>query len=229
MKLICLTGIDGSGKTTITRKLVEALNDQGYPAVYVYGRTDPFISRFIMNMGRSTILRQYNQWAHYDVYHSSKKRVMRNPLLRWIYTGTIWLDYYLQASFKLLPMVFSRKLIILDRYVYDTIISDLAVHLEYSHSQISQLIRRSFFLLPKPTLTFLIDLPAEIAFARKNDVPHLHFLSERRNLYLELLRRPEVIRLNGEESIEKLVENILSTILLKNPLPKTGTDVLQKA
>ena len=62
MKLICLTGIDGSGKTTLARSLARTLDEQGIPATSIYGRTYPVLSRALMLLGRIILLRGTDLW-----------------------------------------------------------------------------------------------------------------------------------------------------------------------
>jgi dTMP kinase len=212
MKLICLTGIDGAGKTTLARNLVGALRSQGQSATYVYGRTYPVISRLLMALGRATLLRQHDQWQAYQSYNADKKQTMRNPLLAFVYTTAILVDYYAQIWLKLLPHLFSRRIVVLDRYVYDTVISDLTVHLNYSPAQTEQAIERGLRWLPTPMLTALIDLSEEVAFSRKDDVPHIEYLQERRSWYLQLESRPEVKKVNGENPQEAVLQTVLSQI-----------------
>ncbi len=212
MKLICLTGIDGAGKTTLARNLVETLRTQGKSAIYVYGRTYPVVSRLLMALGRATLLRQHDQWQAYQSYNADKKETMRNPLLAMIYTAAILLDYYAQIWWKLLPHLFSGRIIVLDRYVYDTVISDLTVHLNYSVAETERAIERGLRWLPTPMLTALIDLSEEVAFSRKDDVPHIEYLQERRSCYLQLESRPEVKKVNGESPPNTVLQAVLSQI-----------------
>lgn len=209
MKIICITGIDGSGKTTLARKIVADLQNKGIKAQYTYGRTYPVLSRFIMFVGRKIFLRKHNQWQEYQEYHFEKKNKMKNPILRWVYTAAILFDYFIQIWFKLLPFSFSSRVIILDRYIYDTVISDLAVHLNYTADQARRAIQLGLHFVPMPSLTILIDLDPKIAFSRKNDVPHLDYLTERRMWYLMLAKRAEVIKINGEETADYVLQETL--------------------
>lgn len=212
MNLVCVTGIDGAGKTTLARNIAVALRQQGRPAVYVYGRIYPVISRLLMALGRITLLRRDDPRRDYGAYTTSKKRTMCNPLLAWPYTAAVLLDYYIQIWFKLLRHLFSRRIIVSDRYIYDTVISDLTVHLNYSPAQTERAIERGLRLLPTPMLTILIDLPEQVAFSRKADVPHIDYLRERRGWYLRLAARPEVERFDGAGSPESLLQASLSRI-----------------
>lgn len=212
MKLITITGIDGTGKTTLARNTAVALHAQGIPAVYVYGRTYPVISRVLMFLGRKTMLRSKDQWQDYEGYSADKKQKMRNPVLALVYTVAILIDYYVQIWLKLLPHLGSRRVVVSDRYLYDTVISDLAVHLNYSEVQTDSAIRLGLALLPKPALTVLIDVPEEVAFARKDDVPHIDYLRERRAWYLRLSRRPRVRCFDGQTAPEQLVIDLVNAI-----------------
>ena len=209
MQLICITGIDGTGKSTLARNTVSALRRQGVDAVYVYGRTYPVISRALMALGRMTLLRRKNIWRDYHRYTSSKKQAMRNPVLVWAYTSAILTDYFVQVWLKLLPHLLARRVVVADRYVYDTVISDLAVHLNYTEKQLECALRRTLKLVPAPLLTVLIDVPPEVAFARKDDVPHVDYLRERREWYIRLARWPRVALLDGQRPPQELVQALL--------------------
>jgi thymidylate kinase len=212
MRLVCIVGIDGAGKTTLARSLVTALQQQGEPAVYLYGKTWPAISRLLMSLGRVVLLGSHDIWQDHDLYTSSKKQTMRSPLLSGLYTVAIWLDYYSQIWVKLAPHLFSQRTVVADRYVYDVVIGDLAVHLNYSLAKADRVIDRALRLLPRPGVTILLDLPEEVAFLRRSDVPHVNYLRERRPWYVRLAGRPEVWRLNGETSSGELLKRVLERI-----------------
>jgi thymidylate kinase len=212
MKLVCITGIDGTGKTTLARNTAAALGRRGLPAVAIYGRTYPVLSRALMALGRAAMLRGKDQWRDYAGYTADKKRTMRNPLLATTYTAAILLDYYLQLWLKLLPHLFSGRVVVSDRYLYDTIISDLAVHLGYTAAQTARAIALGLRALPMPLLTVLVDVPEEVAFARKDDVPHIDYLRERRPWYAGLRDRPEVIPFDGQQPPLALAERLADEV-----------------
>jgi dTMP kinase len=192
-----LTGIDGAGKTTLGRCLVEELALQGFPAVYVYGRVCPLISRATMVLGRSLLLRQHNPQDNYPAYAREKQRVMQRRLLAWGYRIAVLADAYVQIWWKLVRYGLGRRIVVCDRYIYDTVISDLAAHLAYTGAQTRVSVERCLRFVPLPALTLLIDLDEEIAFARKRDVLHLDYLRERRGRYQTLIERPEVVMVSG--------------------------------
>ena len=212
MKLICITGIDGAGKTTLARNIVARLQRQGKRSTYLYGRTYPILSRFLMTLGRSVFLRRENIWREYPAYSANKKRLMTNPLFSNIYTLAVLIDYYLQIWIKLLVKSFGNEVLVLDRYIYDTVINDLAVHLCYSEEQTVRAIQRGLRFLPRPVLLALMDIPEEVAIRRKSDIPHIDYLRERRYLYLSLRRLAEIWIINGEKGPDNILEEALERI-----------------
>ena len=170
------------------------------------------LSRLLMALARATVLRKQDLWQDYPAYAASKKQVSRRRALAWPFSASIWLDYMVQIWVKLLFHLPSRGIVVLDRYVYDTVISDLAVHLDYSSDQSMRAIERGLRFLPKPVLTILLDLPEEVAFARKSDMPHVDYLRERRGRYLKLGARAEVEKIDANCSPQDLLEAVLNRI-----------------
>ena len=218
MKIICITGIDGSGKSTLSHMLVDELRNRSIRASYVYGRTYPVLSRLLMAGGRLIFLRKDDPWNNYAGYSNEKKEKMKSPFLRWGYSMAIWFDYLIQVWAKLVIKTPGNRIIVIDRYLYDTVISDLSVHLGMDGNQTLQIINKGFHFLPLPAITFLMDLPEEIAFSRKNDVPHIDYLKERRYLYQYLNERPEVVELNGANELEITMTKILDNLNLQEIL-----------
>lgn len=209
MKIVCITGIDGAGKTTLAHELVSSLKMEGIPSIYLYGRIYPLLSRILMALGRAVWLHGQDQWRNYESYSIKKNETMRNRLFKWMYTSAILVDFYPQIWLKLVLHYYKGRIIVLDRYIYDTVISDLSVHLNYSMRETDMAIDVGLLILPTPEVTFLVDLPEEVAYRRKNDIPHIDYLKDRRRWYHQIVSRPEVQKINGESPIREIVEDML--------------------
>ena len=104
------------------------------------------------------------------------------------------------------PMNYIR-IVVCDRYVIDLLV-DLANNFGYDQKEIIGLCHSWLLaLFPKPDLYFLLDLPAEVAFARKEDVP-LSYLRDRRALYLGLAEFCGAEILDGNVTIGQLKQSI---------------------
>lgn len=211
---ICFTGIDGSGKTTLAKYLTENLNRDKVKVTYVYNRYVPSIFlRFIMSIGKLFFFRRENFHKNYVSYSNAKKTASKNyPSLAKLYQSLLFLDYALQIFFKIKLKLIFKKNIICDRYIYDTIVTDLAVDFNYSNFEVESSLNRLSRFFPKPDFVFLIDLSEEIAFSRKDDVPSIEYLKDRRKTYLYLSKNYGMIKIDGTAPVDELKNEIYEII-----------------
>ena len=204
--LICFTGIDGTGKTTLSKALVESLKIEGIQGKYVYARLTPFILKPFMLVGNSVFLRGRDISKNYSEYSNTKRKaVEKHSFLSRVYKQILLFDYLLQIFFKVkLPLIFGKN-IVCDRYVYDTVINDIP-RSDNSIGNIRLLLEKCFHVAPKPDLAFLIDLSEEIAFQRKDDTPSIEYLKERRRVYLNVGEEYNMIILDGSKDLMELKE-----------------------
>jgi len=212
--LVSFSGIDGSGKTTLSKILVKELKERGVECKYVYGRLEPIISRPLILAGRKIFLRKRDVKKDYKGYLSEKKEVFKKySLFSKIYYYILVLDYTLQLFFKIrLPLLFGKKLIC-DRYVYDTLVMDLVIDFNLNEYQMLRLLNRFFWVVPRPNVAFLIDLDEEIAFHRKSDTPSVDYLRERREVYLRIAEKERMVILDGTEDLQKIKGRVLEIIM----------------
>ena len=211
--LICFTGIDGAGKTTLSEGLVELLNKNGVKCKYVYARLTPFIVKSFMLMGGSIFLHGKDISKNYSEYSNTKKKALiKHSLLSRVYQQILLFDYVIQIFFKVkLPLMFGKN-IVCDRYIYDTVITDLSVDMSYSKERVINMLNNLFRFFPEPDITFLIDVPEEIAYKRKNDTPSIRYLEERRKMYLDVGKEYEMAILDGSKDLNNLKNMIYKII-----------------
>ncbi len=203
--LICFTGIDGSGKSTLARESVSVLKNCGIKSQYAYGRYQPIITKPLIFIGRIFLLGQRDYCENYSEYVYKKRGLFKNCCFSRVYEFLLLLDYLFQAIINVKFPLALRRNVICDRYVYDTVITDLAIDMNYSMQKVERVIRGLFLLLPQPTLTFLIDLPEVDAYNRKKDVPSIEYLRARRRIYLAISKKEGMIVLDGSKTLEKLI------------------------
>lgn len=211
---ICFTGMDGTGKTTLSKELVELLNKKGISCKYVYARLNPLLLKPFILIGKWIFLCGKDISKNYSEYVNRKRKAIeKHPILSKIYQQILLLDYMLQIFFKVkLPLMLGKN-IVCDRYVYDTIVTDLSIDFNYSKEDVKNSFSKILSLFPTPDITFLVDLPEEIAYQRKDDTPSLRYLKERRALYLEIGKEYGMIILEGSKTLEQLKSLIQRRVL----------------
>lgn len=206
---ICFTGMDGTGKTTQAKELTKSFNQRGIKCKYVYARLNPFILKPFILIGEQVFLRKKDIFENYSEYSNIKQEaIKKHSALSEIYKGIMLFDYLIQISINVtLPLILGKS-IVCDRYVFDTIVTDISVDMDYSKEKTMRLLSKLLNLFPKPDMTFLIDVSEEIAFQRKDDTPSVEYLTERRVAYLEVAKEYNMILLDGAGTLEGIKNEI---------------------
>ena len=190
--LIALEGIDGAGKTTQARLLVRWLRRNGVKAVYTSEPTNSEIG---------TLLKQ----------HLSGRRRYTEEIAALLFAA----DRLYHVDKVIAPALRRRYVVVSDRYVHSSIAYQTAA------TGKREWIKQINSLVPKPDLSILIDLPPSQAIERikqrrKYLYEQLRFLESVRQEYIRLVKRREMIRIDGsgdrQEVHKAVVEAVLSLL-----------------
>lgn len=218
-RLVCFIGMDGSGKSALAHSVVRALSERDMNFQYVHSLMQGKLSNPLMATGRFLFARGKSREDDYEGFVSAKRHaVIKRPNLFRLYQAIIFVDYIPQVLWKIVFPLFLNKKILLDRYVYDTVIN-LELNASYNASRVSQTLKLFFSVFPKPSLTFLIDVPEEVAFSRKDDVPDIKHLEERRTLYKRMAKDHKITTLDGTLPLNVLTNKVVEAIFssIRNP------------
>lgn len=192
MVFICFTGIDGSGKTTHAKGSINYLTQEGHRCTYVWAAHRPVLSYFFY---AATKLLGFWKHAQNDQFKDplelapTKIRHRINPL--WLLF--LYIDFQAITLIKVrIPLILGRT-VVSDRYVYDLIMELLLLN-QYS-TGFGQILLQA---VPKPDITFLMDVPEHIAKARHGRP--LQYLAKRRSVYLKLARAWKFVILDTRKS-----------------------------
>lgn len=211
---ICIIGIDGSGKTTLAKRIMSRLAERGVHVRYMWGGYECIFLRPLIVLGKKIFLRGTDPFIDYSNYYNSIRKATKNSIISRIYNALTLAEYYFQIFFKIrIPLLFGKN-IISDRYVYDIFIN-IAANLGYYSIKLKRSLKKFLSFCPNPDIVFFIDVPEEIAFKRKNDIPSLEYLVLRRRLYLDIIRDHNIVALDGTKSIDEL-ENIVINYIVNN-------------
>lgn len=210
---ICFIGIDGSGKTTQAKALAKAMEKDGLRSEYLWGGFEPTIAKPFIAIARRLFLHGKNMFLDYEAHLDTVRDLSKNRFLSTTYHLMTSIDCFINSFWKIKIPLMQGKTIICDRYIYD-IVADHAIDSNYSSQQIRKTLKLYLRFFPTPDILFLIDLPEDIAYQRKDDIPSLHFLSERRKAYLSIANGNEVTVLDGGADRVTLTNAIQNRVAL---------------
>jgi thymidylate kinase len=217
--LFCLTGIDGSGKTTQAQLLVKWLLSQGVKADYIWSRgavrTMRGVFLFIGRraLGTSTY-KITSDKKSYDEYQSHKSKLMDIWLVRTLWSVTTCFEHIVQINLDIRTKLWHGSVIVCDRYLWDSTI-DMAILNKKGPEWLSRRFNRLVWkFVPEPDVTFFIDIHPEEAMQRKNDIPSLEYVTKRALLYRHLAKSGEFVLIDGSQNMETIQNHI--TNMVKN-------------
>ncbi len=202
--LLCVCGIDGSGKSSHAEALRTALECCEVPVRVVWMRG----GYSALSEGVKRLARRSSSRVPRSGDASAKTRVYRGGALRWVWAWWVALE---QVSLAVLRVRLARGLgrtVVTQRYVPDTLV-DLAQRfgVRFAERAPGRFLRR---FTPEPDLILLLDLDGATAFARKPDDWSSEILEVRRALYRGVLEgRPRVVSLDARRPRQQLEHEVV--------------------
>jgi len=215
-KLIVLMGLDGSGKSTQAQMASEWLSRQGIPTEVVWMRGESYITQPVLRVGKALLGAPKEEkrgggiesGKDYERYVDGKQAMFKNRALRAIWRTLTIIDLYITFKLSFRSVSRDTRVVILDRYVYDSLIdidsafgSGGAEAVKMLDSSLLGLFPEPF---PEPDMVFLLEISPEEAMKRKDDIPSIVYLEERHGLYLKFAEITRAIRVDASASIEQV-------------------------
>jgi dTMP kinase len=216
---ICFVGVDGSGKTTLSRYLYEELKKRGYSVSYVWWLEgeNSSLRRFLRKVGRTGCSNLKNTTG--SVKEGEKAAFIK--IFRVLWPKIVLLDY---LRFGLSKVWFRKivqrdRVVIFDRFIYDIILG-LSEEFGFREVERERLLKIFSKLLPNPDLIFIMDVPPEVSYSRKRDeiksIEQAKAIWENyQKLYSSLsnLNCGEIVKIDNAREIEMVKEEILNRTL----------------
>jgi dTMP kinase len=142
--LIVYEGIDGSGKSTSSRKVCEALEASGKPTTIV--------------QWTSFAVRPEEENALFRTADRHRRDTTLGPL-----SYSLWhcADFAYRLEQQVLPALQAGKIVIMDRYKYTAYVRDVIRGLD------EQTVRSFYSFAPEPDLVIYLDVDPAVTYKRK--------------------------------------------------------------
>lgn len=208
-KYIIISGVDGSGKTTVIEGVRKQLEADGKKVGYIWMRYNFKLIRLMHAIAKVTGL-AYKQktemgemWLH---------RFYNNKLFCWFYIRCSYIDNWL-ARKKPIALAKAQKLdyVICDRWVNDIII-DLGSETHKTDILSSKWYHRFQTLLPKESYQFVVIRNRKDVLDCRVENTFNEAFGYRYDLYQQIVNMPEVNLVDNTGTVESSIQQVLDVI-----------------
>lgn len=210
MKTIIISGIDGSGKTSVINALQIELKNRGYTTSYIWLRFNHYLTKIMHAFARiiGLSVKIENEmgtvWQH---------RFYKSPLFCSIYIYATYIDTVISKVKYNRVSSNGSDLVICDRWIPDILV-DLATKTHRENFLSSKWVSAFFKILPKNVFLFIVSRnESQVLDCRlENRIDPDYSL--RNKLYNELMSKNNLQRIDNNGTIENSVNQIISSIQL---------------
>ena len=183
---ICITGIDGVGKTTHVNLLLEHLREKGIKCQYKWLRFHHYLSLPLLvfcrvaGYTRVSTLGGTQKCSYHEFY--------RSKIISMIYPWILLMDTFLSTTVKVyIPMLFGNT-VVCDRFVYDTLI-DLSVATKEPEIHKKLVGKLFLILIPNNAKFVMLILDKQTILSRRPELKDDVTFDERFSLYEQFADR----------------------------------------
>jgi hypothetical protein len=210
---LIVSGIDGSGKTTIIERLMIRLEADGIVCLYRWMRYTHIFVRPLHALAKLGGLSRRHSTPLGTVW---RHEFYRFPIFAWLYIPLTWLDTWVGKA-RLALLVHTKKpdIIICDRWVNDILI-DMAVDFRDPCLLSRTWSKRFRDIMPLEAKQFLIRRDTGAVVKTRPESIHDPGFSLRNTLYDKI--SADLIIIENEASVDSAVDQILVT--LRSEIPR---------
>ena len=211
-KIIYISGVDGAGKTSISKELLKYYFNQNFKVRYTWATLRPILLRPIIVIAKFLFVRKYDKYENYSIHKEHKQKSIKLfKFLMPIQFFIALIDYYPQYIFKVyLPSKFN-DIIIADRYYVDFFI-ERGMLANWSPEKTYNKITSYQKIFLKPSSSIYLKISSETTMNRKDDIPSVEYLNDRMKYYDYIHSKLNSFVINAENSFEENMREIKDII-----------------
>ncbi len=216
--IVAIIGVDGSGKTTLCRGMIDRLVQKGLKVRYEWLGAESIVMKPLRFFYRLFVLKTPKMVEGEKITTLTYKEILERKhsffekyrFLKPVYLFFVIFDYYLQFKIKDVRSMNSDYLVS-DRYFYDVLVN-LAITMGWKYEQFEKFLKKMYFLFPYPHIRVFVDIDPKVAFERKDDVISLDYLRIRRGFYKKMAKEFGFKSLDGENGKKELLDESLKIV-----------------
>lgn len=208
-KYIIISGVDGSGKTTVIEGVRKQLEAEGKKVGYIWMRYNFKLIRILHAIAKLTGLAYKEKTEMGDMW---LHRFYKNKLFCWCYIRCSFIDNWI-ARKKPVKLAESEGLdyVICDRWVNDIII-DLGSETHKTDILNSKWYKKFQGLLPKDSYQFVVIRDRKDVLDCRVENKFNEAFSYRYDLYKQIVKKPEVNLVDNTGTVENSINQVLKMI-----------------
>ncbi len=207
---VTFIGIDGSGKTSSCKKLLNELRSRRIKCVHVHHKYSFLVS----------LIKNTKNMFHKKIYKENHVETRKADNILDLFSKTflflvILVDAVLAHwNFKVKDCFSRNNIILFDRYYCDLM-------MQYSNIYSPLAMKLFYFIMPKADITFYFDVSPRLAFKRKKEAEVNVYDNLRKNqlLFLKKVNYKNLVMINANKpqiQVDKIVLNQVLKFINKN-------------
>ena len=200
--VIYIMGIDGSGKTTVSEHIAEALRNRGNEVEVRWLRFNHVISKPLLGLCKLLGLTRYENINGIRVgYHE----FYRSRIIAWLFVYFQYLDAVRATRLHVSSGTGNKhRVLILDRFVYDILI-DLMIDTHIEKLDQTWIGRKLLALMPDDSITIPVVRGVDALLEARPESRVDRNFYDRLKLYEQLVERQSLLPLVNDSSLDDLL------------------------
>ena len=211
--MISFMGLDGSGKSTSIDYAYEQLKQRGYKVEIVRAAYVVVVLRGIIKLGKKLLMKKESDpfGGDYRAYLESMRKQAQKGGVYKIFSFLTTLEFKLQIFFRIRVKRFFGKTLLVDRYIYDNIVT-YAANLDLGEEYMEKTMNGKWKRAPRPDKIIYIKTPVEVCCSRKDDIPDPLYLEIRKPLYEKVADMYNATVIAGDQDKQKMLDEVMQAV-----------------